>query len=55
VPGPLDGRTTVADMHPCVPQPAHAVGYHLHKVYAKLGLTARFQLHNLSLGGDPGP
>jgi DNA-binding CsgD family transcriptional regulator len=32
---------------------AHTVGYHLHKVYAKLGITARAELHRLDLDDDP--
>ncbi len=31
----------------------HTVGYHLHKVYAKLGIISRAQLHDLGPGDDP--
>jgi hypothetical protein len=30
----------------------HTVGYHLHKVYAKLGITSRAQLHQLGVDDD---
>jgi ATP/maltotriose-dependent transcriptional regulator MalT len=30
----------------------HTVGYHLHKLYAKLGITSRAELHLLDLGDD---
>ena len=33
----------------------HMVSYHLHKFYAKLGITSRAELHQLDLGEDPEP